>query len=185
MVPYYTSDDLSLVVGQSSYTIGTSGNFNTVRPIQILGGYIRSSGFDYDFDIVDRKRYNSFPAKTTAGRPEYIHYKPSSLLGYIYCYPTPDATDTLHLDSIKPFTEITVTSTTLTFPPGYNQFLKFALAQELEGEYGRELSAKNSQRLIMMKAALVNANLAVSHGPVKLNLPVGQEYSDYDIRSGV
>lgn len=179
VIPYYTAEDLTFVAGQASYTIGSAGNFNTVRPIQIVGGYIRSGGTDYPFEVIGMNRYNEFSSKTTSGRPLYIHYQPSNPLGYIYCYPTPSAADTFHIDSIKPFTEITVLSTTLTFPPGYNQFLKFALAQEIEGEYGRELSAKNAQRLIMMKQALVNNNLAVSHEPVKLNLPMGDLYDNY------
>jgi hypothetical protein len=42
-VPFVTFENFPLVSGYSVYTIGAGADFNTVRPIRIIGGFIRDA----------------------------------------------------------------------------------------------------------------------------------------------
>jgi len=47
-VPYTTLEEFDLVAGQSVYSIGDGGEFDTIRPTRIIGGYIKNvDGIDY------------------------------------------------------------------------------------------------------------------------------------------
>src|SRR5574337_1078774 len=81
-----TKENFPLVVGQSSYTIGTGGNFNTTRPFKIEGAYTRdSNSVDYPIEVTDNQnRYNLIGQKTTQGRPYFLLYDPQISMGTIY-----------------------------------------------------------------------------------------------------
>lgn len=61
MVPYTTLEDFSLTIGQSVYSIGDGGEFDTIRPTRILGGYLRGSD-NRDYPVIptmDRWTYDA------------------------------------------------------------------------------------------------------------------------------
>lgn len=144
-VPYVTSESFSLVASTNTYTIGSGGAFDTVRPMKIESAFIRdSAGNDYTLDVVIAKGdYNRNSLKTYAERPEELTYVPSYPLGKIYLYGTPVDAETIHIDSYKPLTEFSALTTTYALPLEYKQFLKYNLAILLHPIYkgGEALSA--------------------------------------------
>jgi hypothetical protein len=132
-----TSESLTLT-GATSYTIGSAGTFNTVRPEKVVGAYVSGSGLDYIMVIIDARKYREIGQKSTSGTPAWLYYSPEYPLGKIYVHPA--GTGTLNLESIKPLTEPTALTTTIALPPGYKQMIKYNLALEMAPEFGVEVS---------------------------------------------
>jgi hypothetical protein len=59
MVPYITLEEFALTIGKSVYSIGDGGEFDTIRPTRIIGGFIRDS------------ENRDYPVVTTMNRWEY------------------------------------------------------------------------------------------------------------------
>ena len=136
---YYTKQDTKVLTGAASYTIGAGGSIDTVRPASIRGAYVRDgAGSDHTLDIIDEARYRSISLKSIGEIPEYLYYNPEYPLGVLYLYPL--GTGTLYLDSLKPLTDPTLVTDTISFPPEYNEAIKYNLAVRLSSEYGVEVS---------------------------------------------
>src|SRR3972149_631792 len=132
LVPYRTLEYFSLVAGQSSYTIGASGNFNTVRPLEIFEAYIRdSSGIDYTLNPMSQAQYAWIPNKAADGRPTRFYYDPQYSLGKIYFDSEPDTLATLYFIFEKAITEIATLATTVSLPDFYKEALVYNLAIRL------------------------------------------------------
>lgn len=136
LITYHiVKENFPLVVGQAAYTIGTSGNFNTSRPNELVGAFLRdANGTDYPLTIIDRDKYNRIPIKTISARPEELYYYPTAPLAVIYTNTEPDQVYTLYLDSLKPLAEL-VLDDTFTLPPEYEEALVYNLALRLSSEY--------------------------------------------------
>jgi len=137
MVPYAISENFPTVIGQVAYTIGPSGDINTVRPTKLLPGtYIRdASDIDHPVDKISRERYNSINTKTSTGRPNRIYYDPVFPIGTFYFNKEPIAVETVYIDSLKPITEISDMTASLALPSAYRLALKFNLAIMLAPDY--------------------------------------------------
>jgi hypothetical protein len=180
-------ESVTLTGGQASYSWGTSGNITTSRPHEILNAYITdTSGYDAPVDIIDMYSYNQITSKTTTGRPFEIYYKPSYPLGYIYLYPTPDVSYTLHLNTLKPFTETSsfdLITSTFNFPPNYEEPIISNLAVRLAPQYGKTISAELAAIAGNSYDTLINLNANNQLRAAKLNLPISNN-STYDINLG-
>lgn len=142
IVHHVVTENFPLVVGQGSYTIGTSGNFNTSRPNRIVGGYTRDdSNVDEQLYIIDRDKYNRIPDKTIQAQPCALYYYPAYPLGTIYFDTVPDDTYTLFIDSLKPLTEL-VLDAELNLPPEYEEAIIYNGAARLAPDYNRPAPAE-------------------------------------------
>ena len=144
MIYAIQDESLTLVDGQASYTIGTSGNLNTTRPVTIEGAYVRASSLDYTVRILNEQEYADIAAKSSESDiPEYCYYKPAmtSSQGVLYVYPVPTSANVMHLLTRTPFTAFASSATTVTLPPGYEQALAYNLAISIAPEYQVEPSA--------------------------------------------
>lgn len=124
--------------GQSSRTIGSGGNFDTVRPLALdPATFIRIASTDYTLDVLDHAQYAAIPDKTSAGsQPELIHLDRTYPLANLYVWPVPDQSVELHLATLKQLTAFAGLTTSVSLPPGYKRLLRFNLALELAPEYG-------------------------------------------------
>ena len=135
LVPYLTTETFSLVAGTSSYTIGASGTFNTVRPNRIINAFIRdSSNNDYPLDIISIEEYDALILKTTSTRPHSLLYLPENPLGKIKLYPTPSAVESLIIDSWKTLAQLALVSDSFVLPPEYLRAITYNLAVEIYTE---------------------------------------------------
>jgi hypothetical protein len=128
-------ESFTMTAGQSEYTVGTGGNFNTTRPISISSAYIRSGVTDYDIDNIGEDNFDAIPDKTTRGMPFALTYNGNSPLGKLEFYPVPDSGYTVYLRMQKPQATLTL-DTVLELPPGWNMYIVHQLAVLLAPEYG-------------------------------------------------
>jgi len=150
-------ENFPLTAGKQSYTIGTTGNFATSVPFDIMSAFYRDQyNVDRSLEIITREQFDSYEDKQiVAAPPQTLFFDPGATqqateLGTIYLYFTPDAssTYTLFIESQKPFTEFASLTTTVTFPPSYYRALKWNLALELAPEYGRPITPEMVENAI-------------------------------------
>jgi hypothetical protein len=132
-------ENFALSSGVASYTIGSGATFNTTRPLNILGGFIRNSSIDYPLQIISREEYDRITSKTTQGLPEYLFYSPSVANGVIYLHAIPDAAYVLYIDSTKQLQNFALLTTAVVLPEGYTRALIANLALELAPAYNRKV----------------------------------------------
>ncbi len=165
MVPYLTKENFSLVQGTASYTIGSGGDFDTVRPMKIEDAMIRdSSSVDSPVDVrLTLKEYNLVRDKTVQDRPDRLYYDPQYSLGVIYMDPVPDAAHTLFLYSRKPLTAFSLISSTMDLPGEYAKALEFNLALDLAPKNHVNLD----QLTLGMATSSLNLIQDLNSGPVR------------------
>jgi hypothetical protein len=129
-----------LVAGQSNYTIGTGGNFNTTRPTTIDSGYIRWNTIDYPLSLINTDQYDGIPLKTSPNQISYALYVDAGFpLTTLKLFPTPnDATAQIFLEAKVPFMGFTSLTDPINMPPGYERALDRNLAIEIAPQYGVE-----------------------------------------------
>lgn len=141
---FETTDSVTWTGGQASRTIGTSGNFNVSRPIQLLAAQYRDSGgTDLDLITITHREYQSISEKSLAGSPDRIAYNPTfaSSLGTLFIWPVPSSDTTVRLTSKKPFTAAAAGTDDAALPPGCEPYITFELGARLGSEFGADLSA--------------------------------------------
>lgn len=138
MVYQLTLEAFSLVPGQSDYTYGVGGNFNSSRPATVESAYIRWNSLDYPLALVTTDQYDQIPLKTSPNQIPYaMLVDPGFPLTTIKLFPVPnDSTAQIFIESRKPFTEFTSLTTPINMPPGYDRALIKSLAIEMIPEYG-------------------------------------------------
>jgi len=119
----------------TDYTIGSGGNFNTVRPIKIVSAYVRDGNIDYSLEIASDENYATIPLKTVGAIPAFLNYTNAYPLATIKLYPAPTGVYTLFLLSEKQLSTFTL-SQTVDLAPGWRRMLIHNLALELCAEYG-------------------------------------------------
>lgn len=138
-------ETFSLIGGQQSYTIGTGGNFSTVRPINIEEAGILvtqgSQNVEIPMDIITKDEWAAIQVKsTTSPIPMKLYNDSGYPFSTLYFWPLPSAANSVVLYSWKPLTDFATISTTISLPPGYNRLLQKGLAIELAPMFGKEVS---------------------------------------------
>lgn len=173
MVYCLIREDLTLTASKGEYTIGNTGSpdFNTVRPHRIDNAYVRdANNIDYPVKVIDSGRYARIGSKNTEGIPEVLYYNPEYPLGKIFLAYVPNLAYTLHLDSRKPFTELTKLTDDLDFPPEYDDPIMWNLALRLAPAYGRVLTQDMRDLAKEGKSTIeaINASEQVQSVPVEV-----------------
>lgn len=184
LTPQYLTESFDLVSGQASYTIGTTGDFSTTRPVRIESAYVRDGSNDYTLRIVDYDEYNRIVAKSNSTNlPTVLYYDTSYANGTIKLYPEPsDSTVDLFITSWKPFATATLTGE-IALPPGYNKAIKYNLAIELGPEYGKTVDGVVFDQAEKSKSALKLLNSLGSGVDSIINTPFSGNGTRYDINS--
>jgi hypothetical protein len=182
-----TRESFSLVSGTTAYTWGTGGTITTARPNAVIGAFVRDSGNqDHPIEIISEGQYRLLQDKSGQGRPSRMFYNPLYPLGYLYAYPTPQDVETVWIDSMKPFTETSSfdsISSTLSFPPNYEEALVYNLGIRIAPEFGKTVSAEVAAIAKDSYEAITTLNSGNQVEPVSLSLPVGG-VGTYDINGG-
>jgi hypothetical protein len=130
------NEQFALTPGVATYTIGPGGDFNATRPVRIGLSFTRLNGADFALEQWSLDEYNCVPVKDIGGIPERYVYLNEYPLGQIILYPVPAAASTLFLNTDRVLAFPLTLATTLSFPPGYERALRYALAINLAPEYG-------------------------------------------------
>lgn len=176
---------LSATSGGRTFTIGTGGDFNTVRPIAIENLRLRDSGgLETEIKQYSLNQWASIPIKDAVRNyPEGFYYEPGYPLGTIYFSSIPDTGDTLKLVSRKLISDLPALGTDLTYPPGYDRAIRLGLAIELAPEYGKPVPAEMAA---LFRDSLFKLKRTASAGRVpSLQADAGLvRRRGYDITSG-
>jgi hypothetical protein len=176
MPPYLVSETLTLTVGDAEYTIGPSGDLDTVRPIKIESCYLRNSA-NQDFPVrcMSGKDYSEIYTKNTEGIPNKIYFISEYPLAKIKFNYEPNEAYTAYFEFWKNFTEFATTATSVTLPNEYKEYLVYNLAVSVAEDWDRKVSQTLYARAKETKFVIECLN--ASNKPVPM--------SKFDIVTGV
>lgn len=154
----YTLESFSLT-GATSYTIGSGGNFNTSRPINIVTAVVRIATIDYPLKSITQEEYQQQIAlkSITSPIPQFIAYDNAYPLGTINLFPVATSGSTLRMLSNKPLANLSALTSTVDLPPGWKKALKYNLAVDLAPQYGQQPDPSIAQQARMAKGAIMRA----------------------------
>lgn len=164
LIPNKIREVFALVAGQQTYTMGTGGNFNTTRAQKIETALIQlaqnSPVMELPMKILTKEEYASVILKTlTSTFPLYMYAEGAYPLDNLNFWPVSNTTvNNVVLYSWKPLAELTLLTTLLSLPPGYERALRYALAMELAPEYGRAVPDTTIALAIESKAVIKRMN---------------------------
>lgn len=133
------------VATQATYTIGSGGNWATVRPVRIHEpAYATVSGVTFPYVSVNQAEYNliDYKAQPGGGTDDgqvylYVNEYP---LGLITLWPVPNAVIPITWTIDRVITQVATAATVLTFPPGYVDAFVNNLAVRLAPLFGKQAS---------------------------------------------
>ena len=137
---YVVRTQHTLTASTASYTIGTGGTINIVRPVWIdHAGLILDTGaspqYEIPITVLTDQQYQRWSPKALASSLSYgVYYDHdwTSGLGKVYPLPIPSVSTTaLVLYTPEAVTKFADLSTDYTFPPGYERGIVTNLAAEL------------------------------------------------------
>ena len=165
-----TKENFTLTANDPTYTIGSGGDFDTVRPNQVLGGFIRIGTTDHPVTTIFERDYRRLSLKSLTGRPRQVFYQPEYPLGIINLFYTPDSAYDYHIWMNKPLAEISSLSTALTLPPEYKLMLETRLAIISAPRYGKRVPRELKDTAREAYDNVVSLNAARQSGPVDLDV---------------
>ncbi len=135
MVPSVVREQFALCCGQVSYLMGPGGDWDTVRPIEILDIRVLFGGIDVPVPVVGYDDYAAVALKNLMVDPPRLAWPDNNYpLQKITFYPIPNSALTITLVSEKPLAEIQGIFDSAAFPPGYLEALTYNLALRLGDE---------------------------------------------------
>lgn len=132
IIPVLIQEEHNLVIGKSIYTIGSGGDFDTTRPINIASAYLKDSdGYSYPLKPISSQDYNRVGQKTLEGKPESFFYYPAYPLGKIIFNKEADKVYTACFEFVIHLTEFANIDTEVSLPNEYKEALVYNSAVRL------------------------------------------------------
>lgn len=160
-----TKETFTLTPGKQEYTIGSSGDFDTGRPIEILGlSVLEAGGPEIHLEHLKFEQwYGASRANATSSLPYEFYFETAWPLAKLKLYPVPSEAKQIVIYSRKPFSSVSTVNASVDLPHGYEDAVVYNLALELADEYGAEVSPlivkKADDALAMIKARNLAANI--------------------------
>lgn len=152
-------ESISITSGNTTKTIGPTGDLVSTRPVQIEAAYIVVSNISYPVRLLDEEQYAAIAQKAIAAPwPTDIWYQPTMANGTIYLYPLPNGSSTLHVLTRTPLTVFAATSDAVSLPPGWEEALATNLAVAVAPEYNLQASPSVLKMAGESKANIKRAN---------------------------
>lgn len=149
----------TLTSGTAEYTIGSGGDFDTTRPLEIFdNAFIRIGDTDYPVKRWSLDQYRMQGDKSTSKRPEYFAYQPEYPLGVVYFYKEPDSAYDFHFSSRKPLKTFATATTSVNLEPGWSRALLYGLAIELAPGFGKSVSPELAALSMVSKGNIKRLN---------------------------
>lgn len=138
-------EEFTLTPGTQSYTIGSSGTFNTSRPVRIERATIEEQSGDtpeYPVEILSLDEWALITTKNTQSEiPSKLFAEGTYPLDTLKLWPVPSAANKIVLYSLKPLTAFSAVGDTVSLPSGYEDAIVYNLALRLAPEYGKQPDA--------------------------------------------
>ena len=133
------------VANQATYTIGSGGNWNTVRPERISEpAYATVQSVTFPFINVTQAEYNLIAYKAQPGGGTdygqcylYVNEYP---LGLITLWPVPNAVYPITFSIDRILSQVTNAATSISFPQGYAKAFKYTMGVELAPLFGKNVA---------------------------------------------
>lgn len=181
LVFYRPEESFTLSSGVDSYTIGSGGDFDTVRPVHMLNAHISLGGIKYqDLSILNDVTYQRYvDDEVNLGAPIYMNYNNNYPLGTIKLNPIPSAGYELTILSEKPLTSLTLDGV-IQLPDGWERAIIFNGAKEIMSEYGQQLDALTNE---LAKDSINKIKTGVAKNTTMDSQPMGT-YGSFDLYRG-
>lgn len=181
-----TNEQFNLTNGVISYTLGPGGDFNTVRPTQILAAYIEYAGDSYKLREATANQYAGFEDKDEVGIPSFYYDDGGFPLRTLRLFSAPFATMVLFLTSIKQLTSFASLNTDIDLPPGYEPMITYNLSTWLAPEYNRAVPDDVRKMANDTMAAIKSLNLQNKNTPMSSDAPMPESVRQgyFNILSG-
>lgn len=176
MVVYYLPRTLkTLASGTASYTIGTGGQINLVRPTEITrAGLIIDTAADPTTEVpiavfTDAEWALIRQKGLTSPLIQGVHFDKSwtAGLGTVHVWPVPTVDTTqLVLYTPQALTQYADLDVDVTYPPGYKRFIRAQLRKAFAGSWGKTLSAEQVDDARDSRALVKRSNIR----PVEITL---------------
>jgi hypothetical protein len=159
------AEQFTLMPGRNTYTIGNDTdtvdvpNFNTVRPIRIVGAFVRVNNVDTPLAIITEQYWTNIANKSTQATPAKLLYRPNIPFGEILLYPTPNLAVPLFIKAERMIQKYATLFATQYLPPGYQRLLELSLAMELAPEYGSQIKPEILANLRADLDSLIRTNI--------------------------
>lgn len=152
-----------LTPSTGSYTMGSGGDFDTVRPVKVTKARLQvntsSPAFELEIPIYNIDEWANIVQKSnTSTLPIGIYINYGFPLATVNVYPVPSAAQSLILNSMKVVQSFATAATTVSLPPGYERMITYNLAMELAPEYGVEPSPTIQKIAMESKANILRLN---------------------------
>jgi hypothetical protein len=157
------------LTNKKSYTIGTSGDIDTLRPPSGVMScyYIMNGNTSVPIQLITEVQYNAITLKDLEiNYPTMAYYSPSYPLAELFVYPISNE-GKIVLTVSDQFIKFETLDTVIDLPSGYIKALRYNLAVEQAIEYGRVLSQDASALAVSAKAAI-----KVTNGSQRLEIMV-------------
>ena len=152
-----------LVSGEQKYTIGSGGDVDTTRPVDVIDVYVQDTGStNYPVTLIQFDQWNSITQRdVSSDYPSFVWYNPVNPLGEINIYPEPTSNYTMFLSVRTGFPAYTATSDTVILPTGYKELLVYQLAVELCSFFGEQIPRYVEQEYnrILCRVKQINYNV--------------------------
>lgn len=174
-----------LVNGQSTYTIGVGGDFDTARVTRISSAYVTQDQTDYLLARWDKDDYASIPRKeSTSAIPEIFYFDAGYPLSTIRLYYKPSGVASITLIDESILTGFTDLDTLFGMPPEYEDALIYNLAIRMAPEYEREPSVSVQKIAIETKDAVKTQNSKNDKHRSTIDTPSRESRGGYNFYNG-
>ena len=178
-----SEETFNLVSGQSKYTIGLGGNFDTTKPLNISSAYTSMNGTDTPLEMYDQSQYARITNKDTTGTPQILYFDNDFPLSDIVLWPVPNSGETITLYTAKPLVAFATIFDDVSLPLGYERALKYNLSIEIAPEYERDVTQSVRKIANQSKANIFTSNKRNDNNVMRVDSAlIGR--SGYDIRRG-
>jgi hypothetical protein len=172
--------------GAISYTVGTGGDFNVVRPAKLEFAYFRQNAntplpVSYPLEILRaRENYDRISIKDLNAFPRYAFYDAGYPMANLFVWPIPNNQYEIDITVMQQLQQFQKINDQIVLPPEYAAAMMWNLTLELYALYGLPISpvvekkAEASMRIIEES----NAQIPLLQMPTALR---GQNSGTYNI----
>lgn len=170
--------DFAYTPGQYQYTLGPGGDWNITRPMELMNMYVTYTSANTGMNPVDIPmekltwdQYSAITVKQTQSNfPLKFYDDGNNPLRTISVWPVPKTIQATRLWLWQPLVDPTSIDDNFLFPKGYERALRFALAVELAGEFGKVVPDTVKTIATRSKASIkrINSNPQIMRGDIAI-----------------
>lgn len=144
MVPAVTHESFAVnTIGSArTYTIGPSGDIDTVRPLRVIVcQLVDAGGAVFTIDQVGVSQWSSIHYKDSVAIPDQVYFEPAYPLAKLYFTSILPPDYNLKLITWKELSALPALNSQTEYPPGYDRCIRLNLEVELAGAFSRPVNA--------------------------------------------